>query len=98
MSPSENGAIVLGELIPHAVRESTEHDGQCQSCFTRFFVLTIHVFGRLSQCLNGGIEIDPMSRSDLVAGDRIRSPRLHSAERAPFDTRNLDVAGHWIAG
>src|SRR5215813_11847733 len=97
MGPPENGANVLGELIPHAARESTERDGLGKSGFARLFVLAVHVSGGLSKCQDRGVEIDTVTGSNLVAGDGIRSPGLDRAEGASLDARHLHVTRDWIA-
>src|SRR6185369_1757545 len=71
---------------------------ESEASFAGFLVLAVHVFRRLSQCLDRRVEIYTMPRRNLVAGDRICCPCFYGAECASLDTRNLHIASDRIAG
>src|SRR5271168_310388 len=87
---------------PFQTRRSTsrsaKNHGESQSGFAGFLVLAVHVFGGLGQGLHGRVEINTVSRRDLVAGDRIGRPRLYRTECAALDARDLHVPRYRVTG
>src|SRR3954451_25160663 len=75
---------------------SAKHHGKSQSSFAGFLVLAVHVLGGLCQGLHGRVEIDTVSRRDLVAGDCIGRPSLYRTECAALNAWDLHVTGHWV--
>src|SRR4030095_10867307 len=82
---------------PSSPLGSAESDRESQPCLARLFVLAVHVSRGFGQGHHGFVEINAVSRRDLIAGDHISSPGLYRAECASFDTRNLKVAAEWVA-
>src|SRR5690348_11171532 len=68
---------------------SAKHHGKSQSSFAGFLVLAVHILCGLRQGLHGRVEVDTVSRRDLVAGDCIRRPSLHRTECAALNTWDL---------
>src|SRR6476646_7579551 len=84
-------------MLPRA-RGSAEDQVLGEAGLAGLLVLGVHVLAGVGQGLDRGVEVDPVTRGDLVGRDHDRRPRLHGAERATLDARHLDVAGDGIAG
>src|SRR4030095_11101284 len=85
---------------PSSIKEpirSAKRYGLGETGLAGFLVLAVHVFRGLGQGHHGGVEIDAVSRRDLIAGDRESSPSLDCAKRTSLDARNLHVTGDWVA-
>src|SRR3979409_605188 len=82
--------------IRRSTSRSAKDHGKSQSGFAGLLVLAVHVFGGLGQRLHGGVEIDAVSRRDLVAGDRIGRPSLYRTECAALNARDLHVPGYRV--
>src|SRR5262249_9699695 len=88
---------ILGKPSHRKGVQLAKRYGLSETSLTRLFVLAVHVFGCLRQRLNRCIQIDAMPRSNFVAGDRIRRPRLDGAKGTSLDTRDLHVTGNRVA-
>src|SRR6185369_11100255 len=75
---------------------SAKDHGKSQTSFAGFLVLAVHVLGGLSQRQHGCVEIDAVSRRDLIAGDCIGCPSFYSTECTALNARNLHVPGDWV--
>src|SRR4051794_2462258 len=98
-----NGVVVTWAITSPAQSASladalAKHHRQRQPRFAGLLVLAVHFLGRLRQRQDAFIERDAVVVLHLVAGDRVGGPRLHRAEGATLDARNLHVTGDRVAG
>src|SRR3954452_13304866 len=79
--------------IRQSTCRSAKHHGKSQTSFAGFLVLAVHLLGGLGKGLHGRVEIDAVSRRDLIARERIGSPGLNRTECAAFNAWDLHVPG-----